>query len=350
MDDHYSAETQAAGAANAPGGWGLAQVWNAGLENVVQRPLTARNNVWASELGKAPVDVWLKMRATPYTNPPNARSLRKFEAGNVYEWIVSLLLKRGGILKEAQRWSSFQYPGMVAVTGKADFIAGGKVDTQRWENEIAALEFPEVFVRVGRQVVQYLEQHYPNGLAEEPLEVKSLSDFMFNALERKQATSRIHRIQAYHYAKADGFPRVHLVYINRNDLRMMEHVIYRDSYVEDEYRAAVETISKYHQANERPPLEKAVVFDDDLGKFAKNFNVAYSGYLTMLYGLKDQKEFDDQHTPLVGRWNRVVGRVKAGKKMTEKNNAVIAEIQQAGFSLADVLAKAAEEPSEEDEA
>ena len=83
--------------------WGLSEVWNKSLEEQEQRPLSFRDHLWASELGKAPVDLWLKLRAVPPTNPPNPRSLRKFEAGNVFEWIVSLILKRAGILKESQR-------------------------------------------------------------------------------------------------------------------------------------------------------------------------------------------------------------------------------------------------------
>src|SRR5258708_20285530 len=104
-----------------PSHWGLATAWNASLIDTEERELKVRDNLWASELGKAPIDVWLKMHGTKPTNPPNARSLRKFEAGNVFEWIVSLILKRAGILRESQKWSSFQYPGLLKVTGKPHF-------------------------------------------------------------------------------------------------------------------------------------------------------------------------------------------------------------------------------------
>jgi len=75
-------------------------------------------------------------------------------------------------------------------------------------------------------------------------------------------------------------------------------------------------------------LEKAIEFSEDIGKFSKNFNVAYSGYLTMLYGFKDQAEFDAKYTPIVARWNRVIARIKNGDKMTDKNNEVIKEIER----------------------
>ena len=317
--------------------WGFSQIWNKSLEERDEHKLVARDNLWASELGKSPIDIWLKLRATPLTNPPNARSLRKFEAGNVFEWIVSLILKRAGILKESQRWSSFQYSGLLKVTGKADFIAGGKVDIRMFEEEMARMELPNIFTKAGEKIVKYLAENYPDGLDEMPLEIKSVSSFMFEALEKKGVGSKIHRMQLFHYLKSEDRPKGNLVYICRDDMRMAEFPIFNPSPVEDEYRNAIDSISGYHLSDNKPPLERPIVFDDDIGKFTKNFNVAYSGYLTLLYGFKDQMTFDATYTPTVGRWNRVVTRLKAGDKITDKNNDVIKEITEAGFNIEDIL-------------
>jgi len=316
--------------------WGLAEIWNNSLLDKEERELTKRDNLWASELGKAPIDLWLKMRGVKPTNPPNARSLRKFEAGNVFEWIISLILKRAGILKESQRWSSYQYDGLLKVTGKADFIAGGKPDIEQWKKSIEILDLPDIFLRAGERIVKYFSEKYPNGLDEIPLEIKSVSAFMFEALEKRGISSKIHRLQVFHYLKSENRPIANLVYICRDDLRMMEFAIENPSSVENEYKQAIENISKYHLSNEQPPLEKPIKFDDDIGKFSKNFNVAYSGYLTMLYGFKDQKEFDDKYIPIVGRWNRVMARIKSGKDITPKNSSVLDEIKIEGFNLDEI--------------
>ena len=308
--------------------------------------MKTRDNVWASELGKSPLDVWLKMRATPQTNPPNARSLRKFEAGNVFEWIVSLILSRAGILQTSQKWTSHQYPGLLQVTGKADFIAGGKPDYDRWLETRRNLEqtgLPEVFLRGGEAVIKHFIDKYPEGLMNMPLEIKSVSAFMFDALERKGVGSKIHRLQLFHYLKGEKYPAGNLVYICRDDLRMAEYKVTAGEAEEKEYKDSIELISKYHIANEQPPLEKNIVWDDDIGKFAKNFNVAYSGYLTKLYGFKDQLEFDEIHVPIVSRWNRVMNRVKTGQKMTAKNEDVLKEISNAGYSVDALLEKFAGE-------
>lgn len=321
--------------------WGFTKVWNESLERKSDRPMKVRNNLWASELGKAPIDLWLKMKGTEPTNPPNARSLRKFEAGNIWEWIVKLILIRAGILQDQQKWLSFQYPGLLEVTGKLDFIAGGKPD---WNLANAAIDkmatdmvLPETISRGARDIIAHFAMNYPNGLASKILEVKSVSSFMFDSMERSGRSSANHRKQNFHYLKATGMKRGDIVYVCRDDCRMMEFPVLNPSPVEDEYRGDIELLTGYMERNEQPPLEKLIVFDEDLKKFATNWNVGYSGYLTMLYGFKDQREYDEKFRPMAERWNRVMGRVKAKKKMTAKNDAAMAEIREYGFDLDKIL-------------
>ena len=326
--------------------WGFAEVWTASLLEIEQRPMKARDNLWASELGKAPIDLYLKLKGTEPTNPPNARSLRKFEAGNVFEWIVGLILKRAGILQESQKWCSYQYPGMLKVTGKADYIAGGKPDFDKALAEMEQLDLPKIFLKATENIKKHLQGQE---LAEMPLEIKSVSSFMFDLLEFNKTASKIHRLQTFHYLKAENRPRANIVYICRDDLRMMEIPVINDAETEAEYKKTIENISKYILADEKPPLEKHVIFDEDYNKFAKNFNVAYSGYLTMLYGFKDQMEFDEMYMPKVSRWNRVMQRVKDGAKMTEKNLAVIDEINKEGFDVTAIAEKFTSSKIEDEE-
>lgn len=319
--------------------WTFSEAWNAALLDTEKRPAKARDNLWASELGKAPIDLYLKMTGVEPTNPPNARSLRKFEAGNVFEWIVALVLKRAGILQASQKWSSYQYPSLLKVTGKADFIAGGKPNFDKALSELQQLELPEIFVKATARIKKHFEEKYPDGLAEKPLEIKSVSSFMFDLIEFNKNASKMHRIQTFHYLKAENRSTANIIYICRDDLRMIEVPVLNPSKVEDEYKQAIEKISKYYLKGEKPPLEKAIVFDEDFGKFAKNFNVAYSGYLTMLYGFTDQKEFDDKYIPIVARWNRVINRVVKGDKITDKNKLVLAEITDASYDTKEIASK-----------
>lgn len=319
--------------------WGFERVWNDSLMRTEERPVTPRDYLWASELGKAPIDLFLRLKGVIPTNPPNPRSMRKFEAGNVFEWIVSLVLKRAGILKEAQHRGEFTYPGLLRVSGKGDFVAGGKPDIEKFKAEMDSLELPEVFTRAGEAVMKYLAESYPNGLEDMPLEIKSVSAFMYEGLEKRRTGSKNHRMQLFHSLKSHGWKRGNLVYICRDDLRMLEIPVLNSSKFEDEYKKELEIISDYVKRDVQPEKEDLIFFDEDLGKFVRNWNVAYSGYLTMLYGFQTQAEYDDKYMPVCARWNRVLGRIKKQEKMTPKNLIVLDEMRAEGFNPDEMSAK-----------
>lgn len=316
--------------------WGLANVWNAALEEDTARPVTPRDYLWASELGKSPIDLWLKLRGTTQTNPPNSRAKRKFEAGNLTEWMISLILSRAGLLISTQERCEHQYPGLLKVTGKMDFLAGGRPTLENWQEKSEGL--PEVFYKAGEKIVKYILEKYPQGLEEKPLEIKSLSANMFDALDRRGKSLKNHRLQLFHYIKSKDYEKGSIIYICRDDLRMREFDVYNTNQFEKEYIEAIEVISHYHLTGARPNLEKSIVFNEDTGKFTQNHNIAYSGYLTLLYGYKDQKSFDDANKPIVARFNRVLGRLKNGDRLTAKNEEVIKEMEALCFD-AMVLSK-----------
>lgn len=344
--------------------WTMSETWNAALVNKAERPAAPRSRIWASELGKPPIEVFLKMKGVEPTNPPNARSKRKFEAGNMFEWIVGLVLKRAGILKENQKWVGFQYADLVEVSGKIDFIAGGIPDYERWRADLSALGLPDFFMAASEALMTHFQERYPEGLGDLFLEIKSCSSFMMDSMERTKMASKNHRLQLFHYLKAENFPRGNVVYICRDDLRMLEIPVTNPSETEQEYRDAIQEITVYYEAHKNtpvedflikpetseerwlwnpnnleglPPLEKPIVWDKDLKKFARNWGIEYSSYLTMLYGFQTQLEFEQVALPVASRWNRVLGRIKDGAKMTPKNLEVIEEMRAAGFEV-DALA------------
>ncbi|MEK0326193.1 MAG: hypothetical protein QQN63_10875, partial [Nitrosopumilus sp.] len=262
-----------------------------------------------------------------------SRSLRKSEAGNIWEWIMSLILIRSGILREDQTWCSYQYEGLLEVTGKVDFIAGGTPDINRANLE--ELNMPEIFIRAGANIINYLNEKYPKGLPEQPLEIKSCSSFMFEVYETNKSASDNHRIQLYHYLKALDYKQGTIVYISRDDCRMLEITVGQET--EGEYKSHIEELTTWHAKKELPPLEKPIVYDKS--RFSRNWHIAYSQYLTKLYGYKDQKEFDDKYTPVVSRWNRVLKRGIDGSTVTKKNEEVIKEIEKAGYNFNSLVKK-----------
>lgn len=323
--------------------WSFGQIWNQSLDiGRPERILEPRNHIWASELGGSMIDRYLKMKAVEPTNPPNDRSKRKFEGGNIWEFIVRLVLLRAGIMRQAQQRIAFKYDGLLEVTGKLDFLAGGVPNYDVAEKNITELEelgLPEFVTRTTSKVIEFFSQNYPDGLPELPLEIKSCSASMFDKYEQSGRANPNHRLQAFHYIKGDNRPEGHIVYICRDDARILELGVFNPSDVEMEYKKDIKTLTGYFESNQEPPKEKFIVFDEDFGKFSCNWKVTYSQYLTMLYGFESPSQFDNTFKAMSTRWNRVLGRIATGKDMTKNNLEALGEIKKFGFNVDEIVEK-----------
>jgi len=314
--------------------WGFAQIWNESLEIDKEKTLEPRQRIWASEIGGSLVDRYLKMKGVKPTNPPNARSRRKFEAGNIWEHIVGYVLKRAGILIESQEWLKYEYPGLLPVSGKLDFIAGGNPDYDKASYALKEVDWLPPFVSLAAlNIVDKLKKQFPNGLKNIILEIKSCSSFMFDNYEKSENASPQHKCQNFHYLKAKDMPEGHIVYISKDDARILEIGVFNPSVVENDYKEDIIAISNYIQNDVHPPLEKSISYDSGFMKFSVNWKVAYSPYLTMLYGFQNQMEFDEKYKPIVERWNRVLVRFQEGKTLTDNNKEAIEEMRENGFEI-----------------
>lgn len=310
---------------NAPS-WRFDAVWNQSLIRE-DYPLRPRNHAWASELGGAPIDTWLKMRATPYSNGPNDRSMRKFVAGDIWEWICALVLKRAGILIEQQRKLSYQYPGLLRVVGKQDFLAGGQPNWKRARREMEFYDLPKILRTASLRIVDNLEATYGNTpLRTMVMEIKSTSSFMFKLREKAKKASANHELQSFHYLKADNLPEAHVVYICRDDCLIEEFPIFNPSEIEANYISEIETITNYHLTNTRPPLAAEILFENF--RFTKNWWIEYSNYLTLLYGYKEPIFYRDAVDKPIASMNRTFKRCVNGSKMTALNMEVIREARK----------------------
>jgi hypothetical protein len=144
---------------------------------------------------------------------------------------------------------------------------------------------------------------------------------MFDVYERSGSANPNHRLQLYHYLKATGLDEGHILYICKDDCRMLEIGVMNPSPVEEEYRGDIEIMTDYVRRDVQPQLERAIVFDKDFSRFSANYKVGYSNYLTLLYGIKSQADFDNVYKPKAEQWNRVLKRcaqVAMGKKNTQR--------------------------------
>ncbi len=319
--------------------WQLSTIWNKSIESREERIISSRDHLWASELGRQDADLYLKLMGETPTNPPNNRSLRKFEAGNIWEWIVKLILMRAGLYQSTQNRVEYRKEGQLAVTGKLDFIVGGKPNYDEAIKNIDDLKLPEIFTRASEGAIEYFKTNYQNGLEEKIIEVKSISSFAFEKVEFTGKALAGHDLQAFHYAKGLAKPAT-IVYISRDDARMIEVPIMPDDQaISARYEAKIARISEYYNTKTMPPIEPAIFFDTDVDRFTKNFNAEYSPFLTKFYGVKDPEEFDEKWSGKVQSWNRVIARIKEKKALTENNKAKITEMTAEGYDIISLLNK-----------
>ncbi len=309
--------------------WSISQAWNRGLETKPRKPVQARDHLWASEMGNAYIDTYLKMMGEEPTNPPNLRSQRKFEAGNFIEWVVGIVLLRAGVLVNKQEWLEYQYPGLISVTGKLDYLAGGVPDFTKAMSELKKFELPlpEFFGRAVEEVIKDLSKLPEKELRTLIFEIKSKSGMMFEKHLNMNVAQESHAIQAFHYLKAKDLHEAHVTYISRDDLRMHEIPVFNPGEVEAKYKKYIETMTHFYRAKEMPPKEDEIVFDDLFFKFSKNWRVEYSMYLTKLYGYSEPEAFDTRWKAEVAQFNRVYKRVVTGANMTKLNLEVIEKIK-----------------------
>ncbi len=312
--------------------WTFGEVWNKSLEMREERPVVAREHMWASELGRSDIDIYLKLLGTEPSNPFDVRSRRKFEAGNLFEWVVELILRRCGIYKESQKYLNNKEFGL-EVTGKLDHLAGGVPNYDKGIEELKSIGLPELFTRASEQIMAHFKERYPGGLPEQIVEVKSTSSY---GIEKVYATGKAlagHDLQAFHYAYQEKKNAL-IVYISKDDLRMAEILVrHDDPELLARYKDKIERVTAAYRSKTEPAPEPCIVFDKDLERFSKNFNVAYSPFLKMVYKIQDQAEFDEKYDSVTERWNRVIGRILDKKELTDNNKAAIAEMSEAGFDI-----------------
>lgn len=289
--------------------WSLAQAWNVALDSGAERGYEPRDYIWASELSGSYYDRYYKMHGRTPTTPAGTRARRKFEAGNLTEWMIKQILVRAGLYKSSQDRVYNDDHGM-KVSGKCDFIAGG--DIQEFDPESFA-DLPETVALIASNTAKFLKENNPDGVRELIIEVKSTSGMMFDRY--LEAPNTGHALQAFHYAHNLRKPAL-LVYVSRDDLRVCEYLIMPDT----ErwlalYQADIQKMAEVYLLDQ-PPRPPFLTYEK--GKFAKNWHIEYSNYLTD-FGYKTPEEYRVKATSIAGKLNRVIKNLKAGKELSKVN-------------------------------
>lgn len=323
--------------------WRFSEIWNEALHTLPERPLVKRQHIWASELGQSKIDRYLKMNAHPFSNPPNDRSLRKFSAGHIWEWILGFVLTSTGILKEKQLRGEVELPGLLRVTGKLDFVAGGFVDWDKARADITQMQklfsasigdMPPIIFHAAANIINTMQKKYgANPLEEIILEVKSVSSYMSEKIQKTGLPMPHHVLQNLHYVIANKLPGA-VNYICKDDCIVSEFSVLPSKPLlklyHDDVRAMTELINNTgkNYLKNIPEKEPEANFVLGLFRFEKNFMVEYSPYLTYVYNYKTPEDFRLKWQKDISSWNRTFKRVVTGAKMTPLNLSVISEVKK----------------------
>lgn len=349
--------------------WDFASLFNEAIRCMPERVMIKRDYLWASEIGRDYTSLYLKLHAHPMSNPINDRSRRKFIMGHITEWIVGIILTLTGVLKSKQLRGEVTLPGMMRVSGKLDYIAGGLID---WEQAKAKVketqslfatsmdDMPPIIFHAVDRVLFRMEQMFTRvPLKEYIIEVKSCSSFISERLEKSKEPMLDHALQGFHYSLANDMDTL-LIYLCKDDAMCHQFEITKSKQLLKLYTDFVSKMTAYYNGSGKdymknmPPKAPEVEFHPGVFRFNKNSLVAYSNYLTMLYGYKDFDAFNWAWQRRLAGWNRVFKRVVKGENFTLANREIFTDMKKEFPDVDKYVSKAKaagafQKPEEEEE-
>lgn len=305
--------------------WDFKSLFDEAVRTLPSRAMVKRDNIWASEMGGDAYSRYLKMWAHPMTNPPNERSNRKFIMGHITEWIVEMILSVTGILQAKQLRGEVQLPGLLKVTGRLDFIAGGNIDWVKGREQLEMIQklfavtvadMPPIIFHAITHIFNRMEKMFTLvPLREYILEVKSCSGMIMKLIQKSMQPRPRHKLQPFHYLLANkDVPAAKLLYFSKDDAIIEVFIIERTKELAKIYSDDVKMMTGYYNNSGKnymknlPPKEHEIIFEEDSFTFQKNMNVQYNNYLTMGWGYADFDAFEKQWAPVKAKYNRAFKR------------------------------------------
>ena len=304
--------------------WSVMEIWNNQLTfGRSERPMVARERVWASEIGKDLYERYLKMTGVKPDIDFDERTLRKFAAGNFFERIIGFVLIAAGLLKADNKWHNIsEDEEHLEVSVKPDFIAGGKPDWAKVKEDLLDNPFFEVMPvlqRISEALVNHLAENNPEGMEDVVYEIKSINSMVFWAKKDYLMDAYPHHImQLFTGMKATGISEGRLLYISKDDLTTAEFIISLDDpMLNVKYEADVKAITLAIRTKTPPPKPEEIVFDTRKkirfqynkkkyvinGCYTENWEIGWSNYLPTITGFKTADEWKNSIKPKMKEMN-----------------------------------------------
>jgi len=248
-----------------------------------------REEIWASDLGKAHLDTYLKLKGLAYTNPADGNGMFNFFLGKAIENGITQMLLDCGIAHSTQERVEIKLDGCLPIVGKPDVL----LEVMDWDETIKNINITSDDSNEERlaikkekliELVKGWQEKYPDGLKKTAFEIKSTSEWGFNnALKVGFRQAYPHYfLQAYTYLIGLGLDEVHLLFVSKGSKMLTEEiVIKRNEELESEWKEEIETISRNHQSNEWPQPE-TLMSVNGWGKETLNWKIAYSPFKDLI--------------------------------------------------------------------
>lgn len=324
-----------------PATWSIQTIWNELITE--DRKMEPRDYVRGSELGRNYLERYLKMKGVPFTNKFEARILRVFDCGHIFEEDIMLrIFNLLGLVIGTQDEVRVEMPGLLPMVGHHDPQLGGKIDLDVVRQNLKAtikIERPAILDDDGNiikeasveeipavtewmknrvwELAKKLKKQYPNGLENIITEMKTVNSMAFWAHKNQDEETGFfkgyphHLLQCWGYLKGKNHPRGRMFYMSKDDLTLMERpVLLSDKELEAKWVADVHGMTLMWERGKEMKLKgqdmpilkddkmtlpdwmmeyapEPIVFNENKNLWELNWEVGRSNYLTLMTGFEN---------------------------------------------------------------
>ena len=278
--------------------WTITDAWNQSLTVPSSFEPKPRNYLYASEVGGNMLEIYWRMIGMEPTNEKTDTSRRKMEAGNFYEALIVWVFKRCGLLKDTQTRVRLEVPGLLAVSGKLDLIAGC---AGNWEQkikevedyfnalEVAGFDFPffAQSKKLSLNAIRYLAEKYPQGFEDRIIEVKSINSMAFWANNRPISEPYPHHInqETFYLAhNSKGIKNGSILYVDRDTMSISEIFIGVKEEIIEKQMKWIEEMTYYYSNKIEPPVPDLIVWNPSKKKYEYNWKIGWSEFKDKMLG------------------------------------------------------------------
>ena len=165
--------------------WSVQGLWN-DIEKIEERKPKERDYISFGDIGKT--DYWsryMKMNATPETNPFNPRILRVFQAGDEFHNLIKTVFKKAGVFINSQddldeegnpQWSEIAATDTTLKQfGAYDILVGGKPNIDKALSWIEESDLSHFMKQKAQRIANAMKEQFPDGLKPMIYEIKSIN-------------------------------------------------------------------------------------------------------------------------------------------------------------------------------